>query len=192
MNEFLKNLRTAQRGSRPRQPAGTRKAIESGFMAQPERRRVPDRRQPPGISQGNEIGSAARSQDGWRVIGDHLEALCDTLDNFYRIHERAMDSQMRMQSAISSFFEAAGRLMEKEPVPSSETPRTSNMGHREVGRTISKDRYTKEEVIEMIREMRHRRCTFGEIADHLKKMGIPTFSGRGAWHAQTIHRLYKK
>jgi hypothetical protein len=53
-------------------------------------------------------------------------------------------------------------------------------------------RLTKTEVVDIIQEMRNSRCTFGEIAEELKKRGIPTFSGRGEWHAQTIHRLCRK
>jgi rubrerythrin len=32
--------------------------------------------------------------------------------------------------------------------------------------------------------------TYEEVAAYLEKNKIPTFSGRGRWHAQTIHRLY--
>ena len=31
--------------------------------------------------------------------------------------------------------------------------------------------------------------TLEQVADYLTKNNIPTFSGRGRWHAQTIHRL---
>jgi hypothetical protein len=43
----------------------------------------------------------------------------------------------------------------------------------------------------MIQAMRARRSTYDEIAKELMEKGIPTFSGRGKWHAQTIHRLCK-
>ena len=37
--------------------------------------------------------------------------------------------------------------------------------------------------------MRAKGKTFDEVAQHLINLGQPTFSGRGVWHAQTIHRI---
>ncbi len=51
--------------------------------------------------------------------------------------------------------------------------------------------YTKEDIFSIIETMREKGATFAIIADYLKEKGIPTFSGRGEWHAQTIHRLCK-
>lgn len=47
----------------------------------------------------------------------------------------------------------------------------------------------REEVMEIIQSMRAQGKTFDEVAQHLVALGQPTFSGRGDWHAQTIHRL---
>ena len=51
--------------------------------------------------------------------------------------------------------------------------------------------YTKDDILSIIETMRKDGATFAIIADYLKEKGIPTFSGRGEWHAQTIHRLCK-
>ncbi|MBF0258856.1 MAG: hypothetical protein HQK62_08475 [Desulfamplus sp.] len=51
---------------------------------------------------------------------------------------------------------------------------------------------TREEVMEIIHSMRAKGKTFDEVAQHLVALGQPTFSGRGDWHAQTIHRLCTK
>lgn len=37
--------------------------------------------------------------------------------------------------------------------------------------------------------MRDEGATYGQIADRLEGEEIPTFSGKGKWHAQTIHRI---
>jgi len=50
----------------------------------------------------------------------------------------------------------------------------------------------REEVMEIIQSMRSQGKTFDEVAQHLVALGQPTFSGRGEWHAQTIHRLCSK
>jgi len=48
---------------------------------------------------------------------------------------------------------------------------------------------SKDEIVDMIHKMRTQGSTYNEVAAHLTELGLPTFSGRGKWHAQTIHRL---
>lgn len=50
----------------------------------------------------------------------------------------------------------------------------------------------REEVMNIIQTMRDKGATFDEVAQHFKSIGQPTFSGRGEWHAQTVHRLCNK
>jgi hypothetical protein len=50
----------------------------------------------------------------------------------------------------------------------------------------------REAVMNIIYTMRDEDVTFGQIAAHLVELKQPTFSGRGEWHAQTIHRLCNK
>lgn len=47
----------------------------------------------------------------------------------------------------------------------------------------------REAVLEVIYSMRDGGATYGEIAAHLENDNIPTFSGKGKWHAQTVHRV---
>jgi hypothetical protein len=47
----------------------------------------------------------------------------------------------------------------------------------------------REEILHIIQTMRNEGATYDQIAKHLVDLGQPTFSGRGEWHAQTIHRL---
>ena len=48
----------------------------------------------------------------------------------------------------------------------------------------------KQELLDLINKLRDERMTYEEVAAYLQENNIPTFSGRGRWHAQTIHRLY--
>jgi hypothetical protein len=50
----------------------------------------------------------------------------------------------------------------------------------------------RETVMDIISSMRDKGATFGQVAAHLVELNQPTFSGRGEWHAQTIHRLCNK
>lgn len=51
---------------------------------------------------------------------------------------------------------------------------------------------SREAVMDIIRSMRAEGDTFDQVATRLVELGQPTFSGRGEWHAQTIHRLCNK
>ncbi len=50
----------------------------------------------------------------------------------------------------------------------------------------------RKEIMAIINSMREKGSTFDQVAQHLVELGQPTFSGRGDWHAQTIHRLCNK
>ncbi len=47
-------------------------------------------------------------------------------------------------------------------------------------------------VLDIINDMRKEGATYDQVAKRLVELGQPTFSGRGEWHAQTIHRLCSK
>lgn len=51
---------------------------------------------------------------------------------------------------------------------------------------------SRDEIMDIIYKMRSEGATFEKVAEHLIELGQPTFSGRGEWHAQTIHRLCSK
>ena len=51
---------------------------------------------------------------------------------------------------------------------------------------------SREAVMDIIHTMRAEGATFDQVATRLIELGQPTFSGRGEWHAQTIHRLCNK
>lgn len=48
---------------------------------------------------------------------------------------------------------------------------------------------SREAVMEIVNSMRRDGATFDQVAQRLVSLGQPTFSGRGEWHAQTVHRL---
>ncbi len=48
---------------------------------------------------------------------------------------------------------------------------------------------SRKEIMDIIYSMRDEGATFDQVAKYLSDLGQPTFSGRGEWHAQTVHRL---
>jgi hypothetical protein len=65
---------------------------------------------------------------------------------------------------------------------------------KKAGQTVStgKKLLSREVVMDIIQSMRAEGATFDQVASRLIELGQPTFSGRGEWHAQTIHRLCNK
>lgn len=54
------------------------------------------------------------------------------------------------------------------------------------------DLMPRDAIMDIIQSMREKGATFDQVAKHLIELGQPTFSGRGEWHAQTVHRLCSK
>jgi hypothetical protein len=52
-----------------------------------------------------------------------------------------------------------------------------------------KELLSRDAVLDIVNGMREKGATFDQVAQHLVELGQPTFSGRGEWHAQTVHRL---
>lgn len=48
----------------------------------------------------------------------------------------------------------------------------------------------RKRVISFIKRLRKNGGTYKEIAEVLNFKKVPTFSGFGKWHSQTVHRLY--
>ena len=65
---------------------------------------------------------------------------------------------------------------------------------KKIEKTIVTDNklLNRDAVMDIIQSMRAKGDTFDMVAKRLVELGQPTFSGRGEWHAQTIHRLCNK
>ena len=50
----------------------------------------------------------------------------------------------------------------------------------------------RDSVMTLIKSMRERDLSYANIAYELENMGIPTFSGKGKWRGQTVHRLFQQ
>jgi len=76
----------------------------------------------------------------------------------------------------------------KPPKPS-RSPKSPN---KSPNKSIDAKLMPRNAVMDIIESMRKKGATFDEVAKRLVDLGQPTFSGRGEWHAQTIHRLCSK
>ncbi|MCF8068039.1 MAG: recombinase family protein [Desulfobacterales bacterium] len=60
------------------------------------------------------------------------------------------------------------------------------------GGLTGKSSNDKGKIVQMVKALRKKGETYDQIANFLEKENIPTFSGRGKWHAQTIHKICRE
>lgn len=118
-------------------------------------------------------------------IPPYLKALIDDLAPAIKNYlNQTAESKLRIAEAREKSSEAVAKLMGSLPDIIQQTVPTRNEPRR---RKISPK---KQETLDLIHKLRNEdNMTLEEVADYLTKNNIPTFSGRGRWHAQTIHRL---
>jgi len=181
MSDFLKSLRTSKNKS-----SKTRKSMDSYYSSKPERRQAKDRRNTNfnNLPQNDElINTIAEFAP---ITSESISSIAANLERSVEIQETLMESEIEKNDIISSFIKNLDDFLTGNSMP------TAPMGEPVVTTSYaSGTRYTKDEVLDIIKTMRKERATFSTIASYLKERKIPTFSGRGEWHAQTIHRLCK-
>lgn len=109
-----------------------------------------------------------RKADAFEFIASHIGKLTGSVFENQTAPSMAEDYQSGDQVEESEFFE------EEVVAKTQDSPNTD---------------MSKDEVLKIIANMRKSGATYNEIATHLVDLNLPTFSGRGKWHAQTIHRL---
>ncbi len=163
MNDFLKNLRENQ-----------------GY---PQKQQKQQNNKYKGQQRQN---NRSKSNPGPKNdIPDYLKALFDDLAPAMKnCLNKFAESQERMAAASERQAEALEKLPSNMPdsmrhaFSMKKAPRRRKIDQR------------KQEILDLIKRLRDENMTYEEVADYLDKNNIPTFSGRGRWHAQTIHRLY--
>ena len=173
--------------------------MEGNYFPQQDRRVVRDRRtpqqhqpqQPP--QQMSHMPFNAGMDDLAMQLEEFLPNLVDTIstmaehvEKLATINEMRMESAIRRDNAVADFFENLGKVVAEAPA-ADDMP----IPPRATTSYASGTHYTKDDILSIINNMRDQGATFAMIAEYLREKGIPTFSGRGEWHAQTIHRLCK-
>ena len=179
MSDFLRNLRSSHK----KDPSDPKRNLDGHYYPKNERRTIQDRR----TNDSSEtletlfeslINILPKISDNSSVLSSFLELLETKIDPL-------IEAKIRQYNAISNFFENLNSFLTTEGLSSSNQPIKASASY------ASGTHYTKDEILETMQSMREHGATFSQIADHLTHKGIPTFSGKGKWHAQTIHRLCK-
>lgn len=87
-------------------------------------------------------------------------------------------AQAQPQPPVKPVLRKRRKVVSTEPVVSSSAAPQGN------AKLMPRD-----EIMDIINGMRDEGATYDQVAKRLIDLGQPTFSGRGEWHAQTIHRL---
>ena len=181
MSDFLKSLRTSKNKS-----SKTRKSMDSYYSPSSERRQLKDRRDANfnNSPSANEfIKSLAEFAP---VTNENISSIAANIERAVEIQETLAESEIKKNDTITSLVKNLNDFLTGNNIPSDFSGE-----HKVTTSYASGTRYTKDEVLDIITTMRKERATFATIASYLKEKQIPTFSGRGEWHAQTIHRLCK-
>jgi hypothetical protein len=179
MNDFLRNLRSSHKKDAP----PSRKNVDGNFYHQNDRRATMDRRD----SFVNSETLEQQLGDALPEILENMTTLTEQIEKMAVTNELVAESKIRQNNAVADFFKNMNKM------GSENTGSEISGGHPQNVTTsyASGTHYTKDDILSIIQNMRDQGATFAIIADHLKEKGVPTFSGKGEWHAQTIHRLCK-
>jgi len=178
MNDFLKNLRN----SRKKESSDPKKNLDGHYYSQNDRRKIQDK--PSNYSEPL-LGLFSCLADILPKFSENTSLLVRDLEKLLGSNDLLLEAKIRQYNSISKFFDNLNKILSTDLIPAANKDLKTTAGD------ISGTHYTKDEILALIRTMRKNEATFAAIADYLKEKGIPTFSGRGEWHAQTIHRLCK-
>jgi len=101
----------------------------------------------------------------------------------------------RELKALAKETEKLTRAIEKlEKGPGSKKAKPKVVKAKTAQKTASKKASgaVRSNAMKVIKAQRKKGLSFEKIARYLESRKIPTFSGKGKWRGQTVHKLYKK
>lgn len=209
MNDFLQNLRTnMQQGQNQQQNekqkfTGNRRQYDNGTYANDRRAGMERRtsRQSSYYNNNNKPYNRPETENGDEAF-DSIRDMLVGIENSQRkmalaVERNAIAEERKAEAFeavayqiaqigdfIKSVFEGQTSITEALGIPSDAfAPKPEKRTRK---RVITEERRV---VLDKIMELRDKGATYNEIADYLTENNYITFSGRGKWHAQTIHRL---
>lgn len=179
MSDFLRNLRSSHSKDR----TDPKRNLDGHYYPQKDRRKLPDRR----------TNNVEKLESLWSCLNEVLPKILDNTTLLTKYLQKNQEKQallieakVRQHNAIADFFDNMNSFFNEN-----KSAYVSNKGPKATASYATGTHYTKDDILMIIRNMRKDGATFAVIAGYLNDKGIPTFSGRGDWHAQTIHRLCK-
>lgn len=197
MNEFLKHLRSSGK-DRPHQQGQQRSQQQYDPHFQ-DRRTGNERRSSMHHRSRMESDEMLEFFDR---IGYFLEKLVDQQGRVAVAKERLADAEERrnmilegieshLGELLGSIAEGGIQLERADEAPSVVIPESLDKKIEERIAERQAGLVDREMIVQMVKKMRKQGSTYEQIAKFLDDEGIQTFSKKGKWHAQTIHRLCK-
>jgi hypothetical protein len=113
--------------------------------------------------------------------------------------QRDIEVQERQAAALEAISNALKHSAELSPAlmmaPKSEVSAVKvekDLTDPQIEKTVVSSSVERDSIVSLIIELRDGGMTYKEIADRLQSDQVPTFSGKGAWHAQTVHKVCRK
>ena len=193
MSEFLKNFRTTH----SRYTGNKRNPYDGHYYPSQDRRNGNDRRNEQGQPTGKSSSSLyTKLEDFLPTLQTLLETISDNQQHLIDIKERQIQSNETMASAfkdIAAVLSRGSHLPAMPVVPRDDGEIQKSQpafSVEELEKTEMKSSADeKRDIIRIMKKLRKKGGTYKEIALFLNENKIPTFSNKGHWHAQTIHRL---
>ncbi|GBC63490.1 hypothetical protein DENIS_4484 [Desulfonema ishimotonii] len=107
---------------------------------------------------------------------DAIDRLADAAIRFLESAETPFGAESEPAGSVRPELRVVSRNEPVAPIP-------PHVGIRRTGRN------ERDAVLNVIYAMRDEGATYTQIASYLEEKSVPTFSGKGKWHAQTIHRV---
>ncbi len=183
MNDFLRNLRSAHK----KDNSNSKRNLTGHYYPKEERRQTSDRRSNYPESLDNLLIALL---DFLPEVANNVNKTTLNSDKLLANNNSVVEAKLRQLNSITQFFNNLNTLFSEDFFAQPFVQKTDTKKRTTASYTVG-DHYTKNDILNIIKAMRKKGSTFGLIAEYLTDKGIPTFSGRGEWHAQTIHRLCK-
>ncbi len=203
MSEFLQNLRAKQN----KRYDGNRRQYPNA-QYQDRRNDKDNRKQQQVVATAVETLSASLAEN-LPVIKTILEGISENQKRLAEAEDRRARAEERKASVLESIFDYAKQyigtginLSAMDPIksepenqqPTEQFPKEAGVeSESPIESEITQTTFpSRKEVLALIGDMREKGATYDQIAKHLETEGIPTFSRKGQWRGQTVHRLYQK
>jgi len=133
--------------------------------------------------------SSYHSDQNAAMPAETMLAIRDFLQEISEKQERLAIAEERKAAALETIV---GFLKSAKEIPflinsEIQTGKKNIQGRKR--RSKKYDDPNRRKVLDIVASMREKNATYQEIAEKLELENLKTFSGRGKWHAQTVHRL---
>ena len=184
MSDFLKNLRNTGKDNRSLKRPSTTSYNSTRYHYESQKKQYSsdkrggqDRRK-----DGNSVSSKPQESIASSIV-EVTPAIIEFMEVMAKSRIRLAEAEERKADAIENILKEL-----KETGIESLLGLQASKKKKKVKKPFDQHR---KKILQLIAKLRNKGETFDEIALHLQKESLKTFSGRGQWHAQTVHRLYQ-